>query len=103
MQGEPKYEDSQQLPDFSYAAFAQMLGLDGERVEDPEQLGAAWERALAAGKPFVLEVLCDPNIPPFPPHIVDKQAEQYKEAIAKGDAEGGDVQRGMAQQGDQAG
>ncbi|WP_312516407.1 thiamine pyrophosphate-requiring protein [Massilia sp.] len=103
MQGEPKYEDSQQLPDFSYAAFAKMLGLDGERVEDPEQLGAAWERALAAGKPFVLEVLADPNIPPFPPHIVDKQAEQYKEAIAKGDAEGGDVQRGMAQQGDRAG
>ena len=103
MQGEPKYEDSQQLPDFSYAAFAQMLGLDGERIEDPERLGAAWERALAAGKPFVLEVLADPNIPPFPPHIVDKQAEQYKEAIAKGDAEGGDVQRGMAQQGDRAG
>lgn len=103
MQGEPKYEDSQQLPDFSYAAFAQMLGLDGERVEDPDQLGAVWERALTAGKPFVLEVLADPNIPPFPPHIVDKQAEQYKEAIAKGDAEGGDVQRGMAQQGEQAG
>ena len=103
MQGEPKYEDSQQLPDFSYAAFAQMLGLDGVRIEDPERLGAAWERALAAGKPFVLEVLADPNIPPFPPHIVDKQAEQYKEAIAKGDAEAGEVQRGMAQQGEQAG
>lgn len=99
VQGEPKYEPSQQLPDFSYAAFAQMLGLAGERVEDPEQLGAAWERSLAAGKPFVLEVLADPNIPPFPPHIVDKQAEQYKEAIAKGDAEGADVQRGMGQQG----
>lgn len=103
MQGEPKYEDSQQLPDFSYAAFAQMLGLDGVRIEDPERLGAAWERALAAGKPFVLEVLADPNIPPFPPHIVDKQAEQYKEAIAKGDAEAGEVQRGMAQQREQAG
>jgi len=102
MQGEPKYEPSQQLPDFSYAAFAHMLGLGGERVEDPEQLGAAWERALKAGKPFVLEVLADPDIPPFPPHIVDKQAGQYKEAIAKGDAEGADVQRGMTQQGSKA-
>ena len=102
MQGEPKYEDSQQLPDFSYAAFAHMLGLAGERVEDPEQLGAAWERALAAGKPFVLEVLADPNIPPFPPHIVDQQAGQYKEAMAKGDAEAAQVRRGMRQQGEDA-
>ena len=102
MQGEPKYEPSQQLPDFSYAAFGHMLGLAGERVDDPERLGAAWERALAAGKPFVLEVLADPNIPPFPPHIVDKQAEQVKEAIAKGDAEAGAVERGMGQQGDRA-
>lgn len=102
MQGEPKYELSQQLPDFSYAAFAHMLGLAGERVEDPEELGPAWERALGAGKPFVLEVLADPNIPPFPPHIVDKQADQYKEAMAKGDAEAQDVRRGMAQQGGEA-
>ncbi len=79
-----------------------MLGLAGERVEDPEQLGAAWERALAAGKPFVLEVLADPNIPPFPPHIVDQQAGQYKEAMAKGDAEATEVRRGMRQQGEDA-
>jgi len=99
MQGEPKYEPSQQLPDFSYAEYARMLGLDGVRVEDPERLGAAWDQALAAGRPFVLEVLADPNIPPFPPHIVDQQANQYQEAIGKGDQEAEELARGVRQQG----
>jgi len=99
MQGEPKYEASQQLPDLSYAEYARMLGLEGERVDDPEQLGAAWDRALAAGRPFVLEVVADPNIPPFPPHIVDQQEAKYREAIAKGDLEARDVERGAQQQG----
>lgn len=99
MQGEPKYAPSQQLPDFSYADYARMLGLDGVRVEDPEQLGAAWDQALAAGRPFVLEVLADANIPPFPPHIVDQQAAKVREASAKGDPEGGEAERGVWQQG----
>jgi len=99
MGGNPKYEASQALPDFSYAAFAHMLGLAGERVQDPEQLGAAWERALAAGKPFVLEVLADPTIPPFPPHIVDAQAEKVAQALAKGDPEAHEVEQGVRQQG----
>jgi len=97
-QGEPKYEPSQQLPDFSYAQYAQMLGLDGERVDDPEQLGAAWERALSAGGPFLLEVMVDPNIPPLPPHTVEKQKEKVEEAIGKGDAEAADVRRGVESQ-----
>ncbi|MBQ5950443.1 thiamine pyrophosphate-requiring protein [Massilia sp. ST3] len=99
MQGEPKFTDSQELPDFSYAAYARMLGLEGERVEDPEQLGAAWDRALSARRPFVLEVLADPNIPPLPPQTVDKQAKQVEEAAAKGDPEGGEARRGVDQQG----
>ncbi len=92
--GEPKYEPSQQLPDFSYAEYARMLGLQGERIDDPEQLGPAWDRALGAGGPFVLEVMVDPNIPPLPPHTVEKQKAQYEEAIAKGDKEAADVRRG---------
>jgi len=99
MQGEPKYAASQELPDFSYAEYSRMLGLDGLRVDDPEALGAAWDRALAAGRPFVLEVLADPNIPPFPPHIVDRQKEQVEEAQRKGDPEAADVERGVRQQG----
>ncbi|MFN3790393.1 thiamine pyrophosphate-requiring protein [Massilia sp.] len=100
MQGEPKFQASQQLPDFSYADYARMLGLAGERIEDPEQLGAAWERAQASDKPFVLEAVVDPNIPPLPPHMVEKQREHYEEAIAKGDAEAGDIRRGADAQSD---
>ena len=100
MQGEPKFEPSQLLPDFSYAEYARMLGLAGERIEDPEQLGAAWERALASDKPFVLEAVVDPNIPPLPPQTVEKQREQYEEAIGKGDSEAADVRRGADAQSD---
>lgn len=99
MQGQPKYEPSQRLPDIPYAAFARMLGLEGERVEDPGQVGPAWDRALAAGRPFVLEVLVDPNVPPFPPHIVDAQAGQVDAAQQKGEPEAADVARGMRRQG----
>ena len=99
MQGEPKFAASQELPDFSYAAFARMLGLEGERVDDPDALGPAWDRALKAGRPFVLEVMADPNIPPLPPQTVDKQEAQVEEAIAKGDPEGADARRGVGQQG----
>ncbi|WP_292044961.1 thiamine pyrophosphate-requiring protein [Massilia sp. UBA6681] len=100
MQGEPKFQPSQLLPDFSYAEYARMLGLAGERIEDPEQLGAAWERALASDKPFVLEAVVDPNIPPLPPQTVEKQREQYEEAIGKGDSEAVDVRRGADAQSD---
>ncbi|RZA34527.1 MAG: thiamine pyrophosphate-requiring protein [Lysobacteraceae bacterium] len=100
MQGEPKYQPSQQLPDFRYADYARMLGLDGERVDDPEKLGAAWDRALGSSRPFVLEVVVDPNIPPLPPHTVEKQRKQVEEAIAKGDSEARDVRRGVDAQSD---
>ena len=99
MQGEPKFEPSQRLPDFSYADYARMLGLDGERVEDPEALGAAWERALASERPFVLDVVVDANIPPLPPQTVEKQRAQYEEAIGKGDQEAAEVRRGVNAQG----
>ena len=100
MQGEPKFEPSQQLPNFSYAEYARMLGLAGERVEDPEGLGAAWERALASDKPFVLEAVADPNIPPLPPQMVEKQRAQYEQAIGKGDSEAAEVRRGADVQSD---
>jgi acetolactate synthase-1/2/3 large subunit len=44
-------------PDF--AAFAQSFGAYGERVEETGAFGAALERALAAGGPALLELVCD--------------------------------------------
>jgi pyruvate dehydrogenase (quinone) len=87
MAGDPKFAASQDLPDFRYAEYAQSLGLEGVRVERPEDLGAAWERALSARRPFVLEAVTDPNVPPLPPHITFEQARSFFSAALKGDAD----------------
>jgi len=67
MEGEPRFPASQALPEFPYAEYAELLGLRGERVEDPEQLAGAWERALSADRPVLLEVRTDASIPLLPP------------------------------------
>jgi pyruvate dehydrogenase (quinone) len=89
--GDPKWEPSQMLPDVPYADFAQLIGLDGLRVEDPDQVGAAWDKALAADRPFVLDMVTDPNVAPLPPHITLKQARHFMGALAKGDPEAGSI------------
>jgi len=99
MAGEPKFETSQQLPDVAYADYARLLGLDGARVERPDQLGPALDAAFSANKPFVLDIVSEANIPPLPPHITRSQAEQYYEAIEKGEPEADAVRRALAQQG----
>jgi pyruvate dehydrogenase (quinone) len=92
-EGDPKYEASQDVPDFPYAAYARSLGLDGVRVERPEAVGAAWDQALSADRPFVLEAVTDPSVPPLPPHITVQQAKQFMRSIVKGDPDAGDVIR----------
>jgi pyruvate dehydrogenase (quinone) len=88
MSGDPKLEVSQELPDFDYAGYARLLGLHGIRVEHPEQVGAAWEEALAAGRPALIDVVTDPEVPPLPPHITFDQARGLTHALAKGDRAG---------------
>jgi pyruvate dehydrogenase (quinone) len=89
--GDPKWEPSQTLPDVPYAEFAKSIGLAGLRVEDPEQVGPAWDEALAADRPFVLDMVTDPNVPPIPPHITLKQARHFMGALARGDSEARNV------------
>jgi pyruvate dehydrogenase (quinone) len=86
-EGDPKFEASQNLPDFPYAEYARSLGLDGVRVDRPEAVGPAWDQAFAAERPFVLEALTDPNVPPLPPHISLKQAREFAGSMVKGDAD----------------
>jgi pyruvate dehydrogenase (quinone) len=93
MEGDPKFETSQDLPDFPYADYARMVGLAGIRVEDPRDLGSAWDEALASNRPFVLEAVTDPDVPPLPPHITLKQAKAMTFALAKGDPDFGDIVR----------
>ncbi len=65
MGGEPKFEGSQYIPDAPYAEFANLLGLTGIRCDSPKTIGEAWDQALAAKGPVVLEVVVDPDIPRF--------------------------------------
>ncbi len=85
MGGDPKWESSQNLPDFPYAVYADMIGLKGIRVDKPDQIGPAWEDALSSDRPVVLEAYTDPNVPPLPPHITFEQAKSYLSALFKGD------------------
>jgi pyruvate dehydrogenase (quinone) len=85
MEGDPKYVASQEIPDYPYARFAEGAGLAGIRVDRPEDVGAAWDAALAAGKPTVIDVYTDPDVPPLPPHVTFKQARAYAESLLKGD------------------
>lgn len=75
--GEGKTESTQKLPDFPYHRYAELLGLKGIFVDDPERLGAAWDEALSADRPVLLECYTDPNVPPLPPHITAKDAKNF--------------------------
>ena len=85
MSGSPKFPESQTLPDVDYAGFAAGLGLHATTVTDPERLGSAWEAALSADRPSVLDVHCDPNIPPIPPHATFEQVQKVLQSVLSGD------------------
>ena len=88
-EGEPRFKDSQELPDFPFAGYAELLGFTGIRVEDPELLADAWERAFAADRPVVIDVLTDPEVPLLPPFPGGKEkAESMRKALA-GEDNGG--------------
>ena len=88
MEGDPKFSASQDVPHVAYAQYAEILGLRGIFVDRPDAIGAAWDEAFAAGKPVVIDVRSDPDVPPLPPHVSIKQARQYAEALMKGDPDG---------------
>ena len=87
MNGDPRYDASQDVPDFPYARYAELLGLRGIRVDDPAQIGPAWDHALAADRPVLLEFYTDPNVPTLPPHISFEQAVAFSKALLKGDTD----------------
>ncbi len=85
MEGDPRFEATQQLPDVHYAEFARTLGLEGIFVDTPEAMSGAWQQALQADRPVVLEVKTDPEVAPLPPHITFKQAKAFMASMVKGD------------------
>lgn len=91
MQGAPKFVESQTLPDTDYAAIARTMGLHAINVDRPEQLGDAWDAALAADRPTVLDVRCDPSVPPIPPHATWQEGRLLASSLLHGDENRWDV------------
>lgn len=89
--GSPQFLPSQQIPDFPYANYARSIGLDGVRVDRPDDVHGAWERAFAADRPCVVEFVTDPAVPPIPPHASWDQMEKAFESIVRGDADRWDM------------
>lgn len=81
-ESEPRFDDSQDIPDVDYSGYAKLLGLDGMRVENPDDVGQAWDRALAADRPFVLDVRTDADVPLLPPFPAGQAlAESMEKAL----------------------
>ena len=97
MNGNPRFDASQDIPDVRYSQFAELIGLKGLFVDDPKDLGDAWDEALSADRPVVLEVKTDPEIAPLPPHISFKEAKGFMKSMAKDD-DAGHVIRDTARQ-----
>ena len=88
MNGNPRFDASQDIPDVRYSKFAELIGMKGIFVDNPKDLGDAWEDALAADRPVVLEVKTDPEIAPLPPHLTFKEARKFMFAMTKDDDAG---------------
>lgn len=88
MNGNPRYDASQDIPDVRYSKFAELVGLKGIFVDKPDDLAGAWDEALSADRPCVLEVKTDPEIAPLPPHISFKEARHFMMSMTKDDDAG---------------
>ncbi|MDR9805623.1 thiamine pyrophosphate-requiring protein [Rhizobium hidalgonense] len=98
MEGDPKFEASQSIPNVPYHRFAELIGLKGLFVDRPEKLGAAWDEALASDRPVLLEVKTDPEVPPMPPHLTFEQVKNLTTTLMKGDPNEEGVIRGTVRQ-----
>jgi pyruvate dehydrogenase (quinone) len=81
MEGAPRFAGSQDVPDFPYARYAELLGLRGIRVERPDEVSHAWDEALAADRPIVIDAVTDPEAPPLPPELRPAQRDKLRTAL----------------------
>ncbi len=93
MGGYPMTEETQSLPDVNYAAFAEMIGLKGFRVEAPEEVAPALREAFAADRPAVIDAKVDPSVPTIPPKLTRKYMANYFKMLMKGDPDEANIIR----------
>lgn len=83
---------------FPYAQYAELLGLQGISIDRPDQIRDAWQTALSASRPVLIQARVDPDIAPFPPHVTLKQAKSFGMSLLKGDSEeGGIIKQAISQ------
>jgi pyruvate dehydrogenase (quinone) len=83
--GSPKLPETQDVPDFDYAGYAQLLGIGGLRITSPRDVVPVLEEAPSAQTPVVIDVHVDPSVIALPPHTSLEQATNLIAALAKGD------------------
>jgi pyruvate dehydrogenase (quinone) len=98
MEGDPKFNATQQLPDVPYHRFGELIGLEGIYCDNPDDVGRAWEQALASDRPVVLEFKTDPEVPPLPSHISFDQARKFLSTIIEGDPREASMIKGAVRQ-----
>ncbi|MDB5731178.1 MAG: thiamine pyrophosphate-requiring protein, partial [Variovorax sp.] len=81
-----------------YSAFGELIGLKGIFCDRADGVGAAWEEALAADRPVVLEFKTDPEVPPLPSHITFEEAKHFASTILEGDSREGRMITGAVRQ-----
>ncbi|QXI50976.1 thiamine pyrophosphate-requiring protein [Pseudomonas alvandae] len=91
MEGDPKFEASQDIPDVPYHLFAESIGLKGILVDQESDVAGAWEQAFAAERPVLIEFRTDPDVPPLPPHIKLEQAKKFASTLLHGDPNEGGI------------
>jgi len=98
MEGDPKFEASQNIPNVPYHRFAESIGLKGIYVDREDQVAAAWDEAFAADRPVLIEFKTDPDVPPLPPHIKLEQAKKFATTLLHGDPnQGGIIKQSVKQ------
>ena len=95
--GEGKTPSTQSIPNFPYHKYAELIGLKGIYCDNPEQIRAAWQDALSADRPVIIEFKADPNVPPLPPHITLKDAKNFM-TMMRNEPELGSVIKNSAKQ-----
>src|SRR3954449_4536049 len=94
--GDPKNPDTQTLPYMPAAEFARLLGFEGIKVDRPEDVGPAWDRALSADGPVLLEFVTDPSVAALPPQAKTTMMTKVAKALVHGDEDrAGIVEHGV--------
>jgi pyruvate dehydrogenase (quinone) len=99
LEGDARFSVSQDVPDFPYARYAELIGLKGIRVDEPDAVSTAWDEALAADRPVVYEAVVDPTVPALPSDLMPEQREKLVRALAADDAEAPQIRHQLALEG----